>query len=137
MKGEIAVMGVTGTFSGTKDGASPAPAVAIPATPSGAVRDVSGSWRITGDVVGNAIDMKCALKADGAKLAGTCTYQGLGDAATTGSVAGDKITLQNSIQREQMYALTYNGTLDTAGTAIKGDIAVAGVTGTFSGTKDK
>jgi hypothetical protein len=134
MKGEIAVMGVTGTFSGTKDGASAAPAAVAS---SAAVRDVSGSWRLVGDVVGNAIDMKCALKADGAKLSGTCTYQGLGDAATRGSVAGDKVTLQNSIQREQMYDLTYNGTLDPTGTAMKGDIAVAGVTGTFSGTKDK
>jgi hypothetical protein len=121
MKGEIAVMGVTGTFSGTKD----------------ALRDVSGSWRIVGDVVGNAIDMKCALKADGAKLSGTCTYQGLGDAPTVGTVAGDKVTLQNSIQREQLYALTYNGTLDPSGAAMKGDIAVAGVTGSFSATRDK
>jgi hypothetical protein len=134
MKGEIAVMGVTGTFSGTKDGTSAAPAAMASSSP---VRDISGSWRITGDVVGNAIDMKCALKAEGAKLSGTCTYQGLGDAPTIGSIAGDKVTLQNSIQREQMYDLTYNGALDSTGSAMKGDIAVAGVTGTFSGTKDK
>ncbi len=100
-------------------------------------KDVSGSWRIVGDVVGNAIDMKCALKLDGVKLSGTCTYQGLGDAPTVGSVAGDKVTLQNSIQREQMYDLTYNGVLDSTGTAMKGDIAVAGVTGSFSATKEK
>jgi hypothetical protein len=133
MKGEIAVMGVTGTFTGTKAGAG-TPATAAVAAPAS---DISGSWRIVGDVVGNAIDMKCALKADGAKLSGTCTYQGLGDAATRGSIAGDKVTLQNSIQREQMYDLTYNGTLDSTGAAMKGDIAVAGVTGTFSATKDK
>lgn len=138
MNGEIAVAGVTGTFTATKDAASPAAApVASAAAPSAAVRDVSGSWHITGDVVGNAIDMKCALKSDGAKLSGTCTYQGLGDAKTAGSVAGDKVTLQNSIMREQMYDLTYNGTLDPNGGAMKGDIAVAGVTGTFSATKDK
>lgn len=121
MKGDIAVMGVTGTFSGTKD----------------TVRDVSGSWRILGDVVGNAIDMKCALKTDGTKLSGTCTYQGLGDTPTVGSVDGDKVTLQNSIRREQLYDLTYNGTLDPTGAVMKGDIAVAGVTGSFSGTRDK
>lgn len=133
MKGEIAVMGVTGTFSGTKDAANPlAPSAAL-----SAAKDVSGSWRIVGDVVGNAIDMKCALKTDGAKLSGTCTYQGLGDAATVGSVTGDKVTLQNSIQREQMYDLTYNGTVDSTGMAMKGDIAVAGVTGSFSATKEK
>jgi hypothetical protein len=125
MKGEIAVMGVTGTFSGTKDAAKDA------------AKDFSGSWRIVGDVVGNAIDMKCALKVDGTKLSGNCTYQGLGDSPTSGTIAGDKVTLQNSVQREQLYDLTFNGTLDSAGASMKGDIAVAGVTGTFSGTKDK
>ena len=129
MKGEIAVMGVTGTFSGTKD--------VVKDISGDTVKDISGSWRIVGDVVGNAIDMKCALKADGTKLSGTCTYQGLGDAPTVGTIAGDKVTLQNSIQREQLYALTYNGTLDPTGTVMKGDIAVAGVTGSFSATRDK
>jgi hypothetical protein len=133
MKGEIAVMGVTGTFSGTKEAAG-APA---PSTAPSAGKDISGSWRIVGDVVGNAIDMKCALKADGAKFSGNCTYQGLGDAATVGTVSGDKVTFRNSIQREEMYDLTFSGTLDPAGTSMKGDIAVAGVTGSFSGTRDK
>jgi hypothetical protein len=81
--------------------------------------------------------MKCALKVDGTKLSGNCTYQGLGDSPTSGTIAGDKVTLQNSVQREQLYDLTFNGTLDSAGASMKGDIAVAGVTGTFSGTKDK
>lgn len=134
MKGEIAVMGVTGTFTGTKDAGSKDAASAE--SPS-AVKDISGSWRIVGDVVGNAIDMKCTLKNDGAKLSGNCAYQGLGDSPTVGSVAGDKVTLQNSVQQGQMYDLTYNGTLDAAGATMKGDIAVEGVTGTFSGTKEK
>lgn len=134
MKGEIAVMGVTGTFTGIKDAGSKD---AVNATTPSAVKDISGSWRIVGDVVGNAIDMKCVLKLDGAKLSGTCTYQGLGDSPTVGSVAGDKVTLQNSVQREQMYDLTYDGTVDPTGASMKGEIAVAGVTGTFSGTKEK
>jgi hypothetical protein len=129
MKGEIAVMGVSGTFTGTKD------AVATPQTAGST--DVSGSWRITGDVVGNAIDMKCALKLDGAKVSGLCTYQGLGDSPTVGSVEGEKVTLHNSVQREQMYDLTFYGTLDATGASMKGDIEVAGVTGTFSGTREK
>jgi hypothetical protein len=129
MTGEIAVAGVTGTFTGTKDATS--------ATKTSAVTDISGTWRIVGDVVGNAIDMKCALKLDGAKLSGNCTYQGLGDSPTVGSVAGDKVTLQNSVRQGQMYDLTYNGTLDSTGASMKGEIAVEGVTGTFSGTRDK
>lgn len=123
MKGEIAVAGVSGTFYATKDVVNKT--------------DLAGNWTFSGDVVGNAIGMKCAFKRDGDKLSGTCTYQALGDSPTVGSVAGDKVTFQNHVQREQPYDLTYNGTVDATGTSMKGDIAVAGVTGTFSGTKDK
>ena len=132
MKGEIAVMGVSGSFTATKD-AGPA---AVAAKPGGAT-DISGTWTITGDVVGNAINMKCTFKQDGAKATGSCAYEGLGVAPTTGSVAGNQVTFQNSVTREQVYDLLYTGTLDAAGTAIKGGIAVEGVTGEFSGTKDK
>ena len=52
-------------------------------------------------------------------------------------VAGDKVTFENIVQREQAYDLTYSGTLDATASLIKGDIAVAGVAGTFSGAKDK
>jgi hypothetical protein len=130
MQGEIAVAGVTGTFSAKKD-AAPA------AAPKPAASGFSGNWTITGDVVGNAINMKCAFKSDGDKFTGTCTYAGLGESATTGTVAGNKVTFENQVQREQLYDLTYSGTLDAAASAISGDIAVAGVSGTFSGTKDK
>lgn len=126
MKGEIAVAGVTGTFSATK--ATPAPA---------AKADLAGNWTFSGEVAGNAISMKCAFKSDGDKFTGTCKYQDLGDCPTEASVAGTKVTFRNSVQRAQLYDLTYNGTLDAAGTAMKGDIAVAAVSGTFSGTKDK
>ncbi len=123
MKGDIAVMGVSGTFSATKDAAD-----------STAAPDVAGNWTFTGDVVGNPVNLKCSLKRDGEKLTGTCVYDGANSSATTGSVAGNKVTLQNQAQG---YDLTYTGALDAAGTAISGEIAVAGVSGTFSGTKDK
>jgi len=126
MKGEIAVAGVTGTFSATKASA-----------PAAAKAGLAGNWTFTGDVAGSAISMKCAFKSAGDRFTGTCTYQGLGDSPTVASVTGETVTLQNKVQREQLYDLTYNGTLDAAGTAMKGDIAVAGVSGTFSGTKDK
>jgi hypothetical protein len=121
MKGEIAVMGVSGTFSAIKDAPASAP-------------DVAGNWTFTGDIVGNPVNMKCALKRDGDKLSGTCTYQGAGETPTRGSVAGNKVTFQN---QAQAYDLLYSGALDATGSSITGDIAVEGVTGTFSGTKDK
>ncbi len=52
------------------------------------------------------------------------------------AIAADKVTFTNTVQRDQAYELTYTGTLDAAGTSMKGEIAVMGVTGTFSGTKD-
>ena len=127
MTGEIAVAGVTGTFTATK----------VLPTSAATSAEFGGNWTFTGDVAGNAISMKCAFKPDAGKLSGTCTYTEFGARPTTGSVAGDKVTFQNQVQRDQSYDLTYNGTLDPAGTSMKGDIAVAGITGSFSGTKDK
>ncbi len=131
MQGEILVMGVAGTFTAKKDAAAPAAAASASSAGFG------GNWSINGDVVGNVIDMKCAFKTDGDKFAGTCTYAGLGTSPTTGSVSGKTVTFQNQVQREELYSLTFTGTLDDAGSSVKGDIAVAGVTGTFAGTKDK
>lgn len=125
MKGDIDVPPYAGTFTAKK--------VEAPV----AVAGITGNWTITGDVVGNGILMKCALKQEASKVSGNCNYQGLGDSPTSGIVSENKLTLQNHVVREQPYDLTYTGTLDTGGASVKGDIAVAGVTGTFSGTKDK
>ncbi len=117
IKGDIAVAGVSGTFSATKD-STPKP-------------DVAGNWTFTGDIFGNAVNMRCVLKRDSDKVSGTCVYSGAGETPTTGSVAGNKITFQN---QAQSYDLVYSGALDATGTSMSGEIAVSGVTGTFSGT---
>jgi hypothetical protein len=127
MKGEIVVGEYSGTFTAKKSGTAPATATA-------AAAGISGNWTFTGDVVGNAVNMKCALKQEEAKLSGSCMYDGASAAPTTGSVSGETVTFQNTAQN---YDLTYTGTLDSSRTAMKGDIAVAGVTGNFSGAKDK
>jgi len=129
MEGEIAVAGVTGTFSAKKAAETP--------KETASAADIAGTWTIVGEVVGNNINMKCVLARDGSKVTGNCKYEGLGDSPTSGTFEGNKATLQNHVVREQPYDLTYTATLDAAGTSMKGDIAVAGVTGTFSGTKDK
>ena len=102
-----------------------------------AAADISGSWTFAGEVVGNPVSLKCVFKQEAAKLTGTCTHEGMSASPTTGDVTGDKVTFQHQLNVGQVYDLTFTGTLDVAGTAIKGDIAVAGVSGTFSGTKDK
>lgn len=133
MQGEINVMGVSGSFSAKKDTTT----AAAPAAAASSGPDLAGTWTINGDVVGNVINMKCTFKRDGDQYTGTCSYAGLGDSPTRGKLAGNVATFENEVQREQLYDLTYTGTLDTAGSSIRGDIAVAGVTGTFEGKKEK
>jgi hypothetical protein len=128
MTGTIAVADYSGTFTAKKVDA----AVATPEAAASA--GISGNWTFTGDVVGNPVNMKCALKQEEAKVSGTCSYDGAGSSPTTGSVSGDTITFQN---QAQTYDLTYTGALDAAHTSMKGEIAVAGVSGSFSGAKDK
>jgi hypothetical protein len=125
VQGTIAVAQYSGTWAMKKDTAAPATTTA----------GFGGTWAFKGDVAGNDVDMKCAFQRDGDKLTGTCAYKTDGDSPTTGTVAGKTVTFQNRVTRDQAYDLTYTGTLDDAGTSMKGDIAVSGVTGEFSGTK--
>ncbi|HEY4088349.1 MAG TPA: hypothetical protein VGM43_20600 [Bryobacteraceae bacterium] len=133
MKGEIVVAEYSGTFTAKKSGAA-SEAAAAAATPASASAGISGNWTFTGDVVGNPVNMKCALKQEDTKVSGSCNYDNGGAAPTTGSVSGETVTFQNSAQN---YDLTYTGTLDEAHASMKGEIAVAGVSGNFSGAKDK
>lgn len=119
VQGTIAVEQYSGTWAMKKDAA---------AAPAG----FGGAWSFNGDIVGNAVDLRCTFKLDGDKLSGTCSYSNAGEGPTTGTVAGNKVTFQNQAGG---YDLTYTGTLDDAGTSMKGEIAVAGVTGQFTGTK--
>jgi hypothetical protein len=127
MKGEIVVGEYSGTFTAKKSDAAPK-------TEAAASAGISGNWTFTGDVVGNPVNMKCALKQEDTKVSGSCNYDNGGAAPTTGSVSGETVTFQNSAQN---YDLTYTGTMDAAHTSMKGEIAVAGVSGNFSGAKDK
>jgi len=127
MKGEIVVGEYSGTFTAKKSDAAPK-------TEAAASAGISGNWTFTGDVVGNPVNMKCALKQEDTKVSGSCNYDNGGAAPTTGSVSGETVTFQNSAQN---YDLTYTGTLDGAHASMKGEIAVAGVSGNFSGAKDK
>ena len=119
VQGTIAVAQYSGTWAMKKDSAPAAPGF-------------GGTWSFNGDIVGNAVDLKCTFKREGEKISGTCSYSNAGDGPAEGNVSGNKVTFQNQAGG---YDLTYTGTLDEAGTSMKGEIAVAGVTGQFSGTK--
>ena len=96
--------------------------------------DVSGGWKITGEVVGNAVLADCDLKQDAATVNGTCTINGASP-AVTGQVAGKAVTFQFPVTHEgQEYTLVFKGGPIETGD-LKGNIEVAGVTGTFTAAK--
>jgi hypothetical protein len=96
--------------------------------------DVSGTWDVDGDVMGNPVKFTCTLKQDGETLSGTAVLEGK-DVPITGSVEENAVTFEYDAEHEgTTYHLVFSGTLGDDG-AIKGTIAVAGVEGTFTATK--
>jgi hypothetical protein len=97
--------------------------------------DVSGAWNVDGDVVGNPVKFPCVLKQDGETLSGTATLEGGTDVPVKGTVKESAVTFEFDSEREgQTYHLVFTGTLGDDG-GVKGTIAVAGVEGTFTATK--
>ena len=96
--------------------------------------DVSGTWNVDGDVVGNPIKFPCTLKQDGETLTGTATVEGK-DVPVKGSVKENTVTFEYDTDHEgTTYHLIYTGTFGDDG-GMKGTIAVAGVEGTFTAKK--
>ena len=101
---------------------------------------ISGAWKVTGDVVGNPINMVCTFIQDCKKLTGSCKAVGADKVVDlTGEVDDKKVTWKyDSEYQGQKITLTYTGTLD-APSQFKGDIDVQpfGVTGTFSAAREE
>lgn len=134
MNGEIAVAGVTGTFSATKAVMTPPAPPAAPAAP--AASGNVGKWNFTGSVAGRDFKMACDFNHDAAGLAGNCKYDvGAGDSPTRGTMDGHHVVLHNTAHAEQDYDLTFDGTLSDDMKSIKGSISVMGIEGAFSGTR--
>jgi hypothetical protein len=94
--------------------------------------DMSGKWTITGDVVGNPVNLNCSIQqnAEG-KIAGKCEVNG-----NPVEMAGDvKDTDFKFSFTAGGFTLTYTGMVE--GDTVKGDIAVAGASGTFAGKRVK
>lgn len=106
----------------------------------GSGTSVAGNWKVTGDVVGNAVDLNCTFAQDGAKLTGSCKATGADKSSDiTGSVDDKKVTWKfDTTYDGRQITLTFNGTLD-ASAQLKGDIDVQpfGVTGEFSASKEE
>jgi hypothetical protein len=93
--------------------------------------DLTGAWKVTGDVVGNALDTVCTFAGEGDKTTASCTKEGAAGAATPAKVTGKDVTWDWDAGQA---VLTFKGTMDTAKT-MKGDIEVQGVTGNFTAAK--
>lgn len=93
--------------------------------------DVSGAWKISGDVVGNAVDTVCTFSGSADKLTSTCKAGDKDGPAAPVTVSGKNVTWDWATDQA---TLTFKGTLDSD-KSMKGDIEVQGVTGNFTATK--
>ena len=97
---------------------------------------LAGPWKITGDVMGNPLDMSCTVKQTGATLSGTCDGQTGEQLALTGEVKDGKVVLRHGGDYQgQALTIVYTATSVTA-KQLKGNVEVQpmGVTGTFTAT---
>ena len=99
-----------------------------------AFADVSGTWKIEGDVMGNTVDPVCTFKAAGNKLTGSCKNE-MSGSDISGQLDGNKLSFQWEVSYQgETYVLSFSGTL-SSDTEMTGSIAVAGVSGVFSAKK--
>lgn len=95
---------------------------------------LAGNWDIDGSVYGNAVKYTCAFQQNGDVLSGTA-HLGDKDYAVTGSTKDQTATWQFDVDYNGApLTLVFDGALSSE-TAIKGTIAVSGVTGEFTAAK--
>ena len=92
---------------------------------------LAGAWKITGDVVGNAVEIGCTFAGAADKPTAACGPADKVGPATPVTVAGKNVSWDWDGGQA---VLTFKGTLDTDKT-MKGDIEVQGVTGSFTAAK--
>jgi hypothetical protein len=99
-----------------------------------AADSLTGSWKITGDVQGNAIDEICTITQTGATLAGSCVGNAGEKLDLTGEVKDGRVVFTHGGTYDgQALTITFTSTASTA-KELKGSVFVQpfGVGGTFS-----
>ena len=101
-----------------------------------AAADITGNWEVEAtfedsSTGGGGFD--CVFKQQGEQLTGSCSG---GTASVTGEVKGQNVTwrLRGAANSD---ALTFTGTVDEAGTGIKGHFTIDGKAGQFTAVKQK
>lgn len=107
----------------------------------GSSNSVSGTWKVSGDVSGHAIDQVCTFTQDGKKLTGSCkSADEEKPVATAGEVNEQKVVWQYDTEYQgEKLTVVFTGTLDAAGAQLKGEIDVQpmAVSGTFTAQKQE
>jgi hypothetical protein len=107
-------------------------ALVVSLAAAGAAADVSGSWNVEGDVVGNAVKFTCVLKQSGESLSGTATVEGK-EQPMKGTVKDRVVSFEFDVDYQgSTYHNVYTGKVNDGNSAIDGKIEVAGVEGVFS-----
>jgi len=99
-----------------------------------AAADVSGAWKLEGDVAGVHINRVCTIKQAANKITGACKNQ-TNEVPLTGEVNEDKVTWNYDVDYEgSKVTLVFKGTIE-AGTSMKGKIETTGTSGEFTAKK--
>jgi hypothetical protein len=103
--------------------------------PAALAADVSGTWKVDGDVYGHPVSFTCDLKQDGEALSGTATVRA-NSVPVTGSVTDRRVVFEYETTGDDgtVYHLVFTGILGEDD-GLKGTIAVAGVEGTFTAVR--
>jgi hypothetical protein len=101
-----------------------------------AADSIGGTWKLSGDVMGNPVNTTCTIKQAGAALSGSCTNDQGNPFVITGEVKEGKFTFRYASEYQgQPLTIVHSGALPSAA-QLKGTIEVQpmGVTGTFTAT---
>ena len=102
-----------------------------------AAADLGGTWKVIGDVMGNAVNFTATMKQDGETLSGTVLMDGQKDPVpVSGTVKDATATFTFTVAHEgSTYTNTFTGTVGDDG-VMKGKIDVQGIAdGTFTATR--
>ena len=101
-----------------------------------AADSLSGTWQISGDIIGNPFAEVCTVKQEGTALTGSCTIEGAQPRALTGEVKDGKVSISHGGDYEgQALTLVYSGTVASP-TEFKGTLTIQpfDVGGAFTAT---
>jgi hypothetical protein len=100
-----------------------------------AAADISGVWKVEGNIAGTDVSPVCTFKQADAKLTGVCKLVQAEEVAVTGQVDGNKVSFQYEVDYQGThYVLIYTGVLDSD-TAMKGGFTVGEGESTFIAKK--